>query len=358
MKICPVCKISIARKSKQWVRQIYCSTKCRKVSHRAKKSHALRIERKRANLRQNDEIVYLIRECRRAATVQILHGHDLGSFIETMELIRNRPKGDISLCHIAPVRGAKAIGLFHCQNLFYGGTFQNNCFGNRYFAGGLSLNKKYLVRQWEVTDETTNNEILLMIEEYLKDIIPEYLRVARVRKSAKVSLINKIIEVDKSQSFDELIHYSHKKLQQAWSVLSSQNVRVWWKGEESKYIVYMDSITRFIKYGGERAATLAQLRDVMVVAYMALERVLPSRTYNKYFYVKYEPLINKKFGQVMLKDPASWSGFKDLIYITAFDALQGKNLDVIKFKKTVMKYLKFPSKAWQCRDEFYEDTFS
>jgi hypothetical protein len=59
--------------------------------------------------------------------------------------------------------------------------------------------------------------------------------------------------------------------------------------EESKFLAYMDS------YSGERAKMLYKLKKCMVVAYMALERVKESRTYNKHFYVKYEPLINKKY---------------------------------------------------------------
>jgi ABC-type hemin transport system substrate-binding protein len=48
--------------------------------------------------------------------------------------------------------------------------------------------------------------------------------------------------------------------------------------EESRFLAYMDGLTRFISYGGERAKMLRKLQNAMVVAYMALERVKESRT--------------------------------------------------------------------------------
>jgi hypothetical protein len=87
----------------------------------------------------------------------------------------------------------------------------------------------------------------------------------------------------------------------------------------------------------------------MVMAYMALNRVEASSTHNKYFYVKYEWLVKPKYGQAMLKYPSSWSEFKDLVYKTAFETLQGKKLDIRRFRREVMSYLHFPPKAWRVK---------
>ncbi|TBN46776.1 hypothetical protein EYC95_11825 [Pseudomonas sp. BGI-2] len=95
---------------------------------------------------------------------------------------------------------------------------------------------------------------------------------------------------------------------------------------------------------------LKSLRKVMVIGYMALERVAQSQTYNKYFYVKYEPLINKRYGQAMLNDPENWPEFKDLIYDTTFKVLQGGSLDIQKFRKLIMSHLTFPEKAWATKE--------
>jgi len=354
MKLCLLCNVVINNNSKQYRNKKYCTDKCRTTAHDKKKSQITRTERKRANLRQNDEVLYLVRQCKRAKTVQILNGHNFDSFEETMELVRNRPKGDVKLCHIAPVKGKKSTGLLHCQNLFYGGSHQNRKFGKSYISGGLSIRNKKLKKKWSVTEDLSINDILIMIEKYLVDIIPEYIKTCPVRKSKKVQVVSKIIGLDESKNFDELMLCSYTSLVEEWAKTSKTKQPVISYAKESKYIAYMDSLTRFIRYGGDNVSTLRKLRKIMVIAYMALERVQRSETYNKLFYVKYEPLINHKYGQAMLKNPDDWSVFKDLIYRTAFKVLQGDHLDTKKFRKEIMSYLTFPEKAWLNKDIPYE----
>lgn len=351
-KHCLACNTVIPQKSKQWANQIYCTTKCRKNDHRKKKSSMTRVEQKRANLRQNDETLYLIRQCRRAKTVQILKGHDLDSYIETMNLVRNRPLGDVKLCHISPVKGKNTTGLFHCQNLFYGGSYQNRKFGRKYISGGLSISNKKLRKKWAVTETLSNNEILVRIEQYLYDVIPQYIECSPVRKSKKVQVVNKLIGVDDSKGFDELMSFSYKKLSELWAEASKTKCPVPYLSTESKYLAYMDSLTRFISYGGERTSILKSLRKIMVIGYMALERVEQSETYNKYFYVKYECLIVQKYCQAILRNPDDWPEFKDLLYNAAFETLQGGTPNIRRFRQLIMSYLIFPEKAWTAKKEF------
>ena len=345
IKYCRYCDIEIPNKSGQWSSQVYCTARCRKYAHRKNKSLLTRVERKRANLLQNDEILYLIKQCKRAKTVEVLKGHTLDSFIETIDLVKNRPAGDVMLCHIVPVKGEGVTGLFHCRNLFYGGSYQNRKFSQNYFSGGLFISNNKLLQKWKVTSDMKNNEVLLMIEEYLKDVISEYILVCPVRKSKKVKVIEKIISMDESVRFDELITYSYSSLQKQWATISRSKEYTIGPAIESKYLAYMDGLTRFISYGGERAVMLKRLRRIMVIGYMSLERVKRSQTYNKYFYVKYEPLINKKYGQAMLRDADDWAVLKDIIYNCAFNVLQGDVVDIKRFRKLVMSYLVFPEKA-------------
>lgn len=166
-KECPVCKAAIQKVSNQFSNQRYCTTNCRKKAHRKKKVEISRLDRKRANQLQNDEMVYLVNQCKKAGTVQILHGHDLQTFVETMDLLRARPKGDVHLCHIAPSKGKTSIGLFHCKNLFYGGAYQNRKFGNRYISGGLFLEKTQLISKWKIKPGTSSFDVLMLIEKYM-----------------------------------------------------------------------------------------------------------------------------------------------------------------------------------------------
>ncbi|WP_339528555.1 hypothetical protein [Pseudomonas mucidolens] len=345
-KTCAGCEGIIEKKSKQWAVQKYCSAKCRKIDNRKKKSRQTRLDQKRSNLRQNDEMLYLVRQCRNAGTVQILQGHTLDSFIKTMNLVRNRPAGKVHLCHIAPVKGEGFIGLFHYLNLFYGGAHQNFKFRNAYIAGGLLIESEKLLDEWSVDEVMSNNDILIKIEEYLGDIISEYIQCSPVRKSKKVQVALKILSLDNSLVFDDLLQSGYASLLERWSALSNQSCSFVPECRESKYLAYMDSVSRFISVDMKRSKSLEKLRLIMYVGYMALSRVEESRTYNKYFYVKYEYLMVAKYGQAMLKDPHDWRTFKDVLYDAAFEALQGGMPNMKKLKKVVMSYLDFPERAY------------
>lgn len=346
MKLCRNCDKEIDKNSRQYLNKYFCEKKCKKKYHLKIAALEANVKKKRARLTQNKEVVYLLNQCKNAGTVQILYGHSLESFLETMALVRNRPKAKVHLCHVAPVKGRDSIGLFHCKNFFYGGAYQNSSFKNGYISGGLSIKKKHLLKKWSVTDDMTNNDILILIEEYMPYIIQRYLEIVPVEKSKKVQAINKILFFDGAVGFDELMQYSHKELSTIAANLTKEKPWVFNVATESKYMAYMDSLTRFIGYGGERTVLLRKLRKIMVVGYMALSRVLESETYNKDFYVKYEPLINVKYGQAMLKIASSWREFKDVIYDAAFKVLQGESLDIKKFRKLVMSYLTFPERAF------------
>lgn len=339
IKQCPVCNVKIQNKSKQSKNQIYCTPKCRKVSHLKKTSQETRIAKRRANLRQNDEILRLVSECRRAGSVQILEGHDSTSFIETMTLVKKRPKGDLHLCHIAPVKGKSSIGLFHCRNLFYAGAHQNRKFGNKWASGGLSIKKKNILDKWKVSEEMSTNEILIKIEAYLGNIVEEYIKSTSVTKSKRAQLANKISGVDPKREFDELMRLDHSVLREEWSRLSNQTFyKITYNHTESKYITYIDELSRFVSYGGNRVTILKSLIKTMAIGYVALSKVNDSKTYNENFENKYVGLAIK-FRDVTLINESSWSEFKDLIYDAAFKTLQGEQLKAKKFHTRVMSYL-------------------
>ena len=249
------------------------------------------------------------------------------------------------ICASVPHRTCKrkmVYGLFHCRNLFYGGSYQNNRLGKKYIAGGLYISHKDLKKKWRVGRNTPANDVLLKIEEFLGDIVQKYLEVTPVRKSKKYQVIEKIIELEGGGNPERMMSLSHTYLVKCLDKLCRKTTPTKKYVDESKFIVYMDGLTRFISYRDERLETFRELRKVLVIAYMALERVRKSKTYNKYFYVTYEPLIVKKYAYVMLVDPAKWSEFKEFIYNAVFLVLQGESPDLKFFRKEAMSYLEFP----------------
>lgn len=352
-KKCNYCQKVINPKQRK--DKIYCTDKCRKVAHRKKKSKKSRIEKRRSNLIQNDEMIYIARQCKKAKTVQILEGHTLKSFINLTALIRIKYGRKVNLCHIAPVKGEGFTGLLHERNLYHGGAFQNKQFGNEYYPGaGLKIDNDQLLNKWTVTEKMSTNDVLIKIEEFLVDVIPRYIEVSSVRKSRKASIARKIISHEEHKIFDDLMECGYKELADYWAKINRKKSFIFLDKEESKYIAYVDSVERFIGYG--RKKTLTALRDILIIGYMALNRISGSETYNKLFYCKYELLIIPEYSQVMLENPEDWSKFKDFIYDTVFKALQGRRLNVYKFREEVMSYLRFPKKAWQERGlQYYRE---
>lgn len=348
--ICPACNKKVFNESKQARNQVYCTPTCRKRQHRIKKraqNLSVRIQHREDNLLLNDEMRYVVAQCKYAGTVQILSDHTLESLARTMELIRNRPAGHVHLCHVAPVKGNQFIGLLHYRNLYYGGDYQNNIFRNSHAGGGLYIALEDLAPVWTVGADIPNKEVLRLIKKFLGDVLTDYIKSCSVRKSKRVQIARKIMESDNQLTMDELLDLSFNELSDLYKTATRKPLYKPAKHDESKFLAYMDSLTRFIELDIERRAMLKKLRELMVMAYMALERIEASDTFNREFYVKYEPLVKIKYGQVMLKNENNWSPFKDLVYEAAFMGLQGCDINIRKLRKKIMSYLHFPEKAWR-----------
>lgn len=339
-KKCEGCREPIFNSSKQFKNKKYCSTNCRKIASRKKLSTEARIKKGKSLLVQVPHIEYLIKECRRAGTVQILSDHNLESFTITMDFIKNRPKGDIEICHIAPAKGKNSIGLFHYKNLFYGGSYQNRSFGNNYLSGGLKIKRSHLFEKWAVYEEMNNNTILKKVELFLGDFVASYIDIEDLRKSKKRRPIEEILKIDPERDMTTLRWQKKEYLDNLLLELSQKRIFESSPSSESKYIIYVDELTRFISYNGERAQTLRKLRTLMIAGYVALKKVKKSKTYNAMFYECYGSLIKPKYMHASLKKPKSWSKFKDFIYEAAFMALQGGYIDIKSFRKEFKLYLK------------------
>lgn len=342
IKPCKECKEPIFKSSKQFKNKKYCSTNCRKIASRKKLSMEDRIKKRKSLLIQAPHILYLIKECRRAETVQILSGHSLESFTKTMDFIKNKPKADIEICHIAPARGKKSRGLLHYKNLFYGGSYQNRNFGSNYFSGGLKIKRSHLMKKWAVDESMDNNTILKKIESFLGDIITSYIEINHLRKSKKRRYVEEILKITPDRSKDYLFCQEIKHLEKLLLRLNKNRALDCYSSSESKYIIYVDELTRFISYGGESARPLRKLRTLVIAGYVALEKIDRSKTYNKMFFERYGALIKPKYAKATLRKPNKWSEFKDLIYEAAFMALQGGHLDIKIFKKKFISYLAQP----------------
>lgn len=144
-KTCKHCgsHFKTSHKSKQ-----YCTEKCQNDAKCAryyksnKTTQVNRYETKRKKLIATGFGRWLLKECQRAETVQILEGHTVESLNDLFELFKRRskasgyvdgkPTGAYELSHIWPVKGTQnKMGLLHPQNLVLAPARPNRLHGSK-----------------------------------------------------------------------------------------------------------------------------------------------------------------------------------------------------------------------------------
>ena len=126
----------------------YCTDKCQNAAKCAryykstKPTQVKKYTTKREKLLATGFGRWLLKECQRAGTVQILEGHTVESLFGLLELFKRRskasgyeggkPTGAFELSHIWPVKGNQhKIGLLHPQNLVLAPARPNRLHGSK-----------------------------------------------------------------------------------------------------------------------------------------------------------------------------------------------------------------------------------
>jgi hypothetical protein len=133
-KVCKVCKHCGTHFVTKYKTKEYCSEKCKndaKCARYYKSKKPIQVKKyttKREKLLATGFGRWLLKECQRAETVQVLQGHTVESLNELFELFKRRskasgyvdgkPSGAFELSHIWSVKGNKhKMGLLHPLNL-------------------------------------------------------------------------------------------------------------------------------------------------------------------------------------------------------------------------------------------------
>jgi hypothetical protein len=157
-KICKHCgsHFETEHKSKQ-----YCTDKCQNDAkcaryYKSKKTTQIkRYKTKREKLLSTSFGRWLLKECKRAETVQVLQGHTVSSLIALFELFKLRskasgyedgkPTGAFELSHIWSVKGNQhKMGLLHPQNLVLAPARLNRSHGSKSPSEGFEGIGRYL----------------------------------------------------------------------------------------------------------------------------------------------------------------------------------------------------------------------
>ena len=226
------------------VGHLYCSATCRKLKFKAKKGAE---SKKKGNRRIGDKLVklsassfgkYLVRELKRAGTVQILKDHNSESLADLVALKRRSTTaagyengetlGAYELSHIYPVGSSKAknIGLLNSKNLAIAPKEFNRKHSTKIPSCGYQgqcLPKDSLETKWKVLDSQSSIEILQLARKYIGDDFDIWLSKHVVNPTQKQALIKQLqkagfdkerlkdIPLDqlKSMAADEDVAYFH-----------------------------------------------------------------------------------------------------------------------------------------------------
>lgn len=222
-KICTYCKTEYQTKRTD---QKYCYPSCR-VTHtreqikiqRVRKAEAREKEKSlnKSNLfNETGFASLLVRECRRARTVEILKHTDSEGLLSLLQLTRNRTSysgidsGKVGtafhLSHIYPVVGENRIGLYSVNNLVIASDDYNRKRSNKIptALGNLdfySISKSDLQSKYLVSDSDSFSSVLLKIKRYLgSSVLEPFYKVARQTKTEKNKLIDKLVKLGFNKS--------------------------------------------------------------------------------------------------------------------------------------------------------------
>lgn len=188
----------------------FCSDTCRKLEFKARK----RAENaQKSNRRLGEKLTkfsgstfgrYLVREIRRAGTVQVLHGHTFDSLNELASLRRKctassgyehgETLGAYELSHIHPAGGtrAKNIGLLHPANLVITPKEFNRKHSTKLPSCGYQgrfIQRDVIDAKWQVKDGDESIEVLKLARKFIGADFDKWLKKHLVTYTQKQALV-------------------------------------------------------------------------------------------------------------------------------------------------------------------------
>lgn len=192
---------------------LFCSDTCRKLAFKAKnraKTQAKRnkkLDEKLKKLANSAFGLYLIKELRRAKTVEILQGHDSESLDALVSLRRRctasagyedgESMGFYELSHIYPVSGKNRLGLLHTTNLTITPATFNRKHGTKLPVDGYmgsSIPREGLSKRWKIAESLNNLDVLKLARKYIGDEFDIWLKKHLISQTQKDAIIKKLKE--------------------------------------------------------------------------------------------------------------------------------------------------------------------
>ncbi|MFL1389245.1 hypothetical protein ACI77F_16385 [Pseudomonas tritici] len=341
-KFCKYCNELIERGSPQYHKKEYCSQSHQQMANRKKNLKPLQKNRLK-NLSANSEWLYISKACKRAGSVQIMSYHTVDSLKQLIEIIFNKPKKKMDICHVYPVKGKDCIGLLHPLNLVYGDSDHNKKNGNKAFGGaGYYIDKSELKAKWRVTVKMKDKTILRLLEKFLGSVLTDYVRKYPVKISGRIKLIDEIIKLDKSGKYtrDSLTEMPSIGLSAIKAELCGVTMNGFYfppKKNRSRVLIYLEELSRIAKDAeGEWAKNCKFTLRILLAGAAALSKA-PDQPELLDIY-KAHGKKAMRYKQTTLRNASEYSKFKAFLMFQAHDCLHGKEVDKGMLKGTLHKY--------------------
>ncbi len=339
--ICSECDTSYT--TSRYSKTHYCSPSCRSKA-RSQRTASKRIEK----LPVSNAWLWVATQCSRAGTVEILQDVDLEKLFSIYnyrqgcyDFCNDSKKPKFHICHISPVAGNSTIGLLHHENLFIGGSLPNQVQGNKSYKGaGKYIQRINLKKKWLVSKDDSNKKILAKVQKYLGQKLIEYAKKNQIKKAARFTLAERIIKLPENKlPLAELQRKGAQALRELEAELLGKNLYTLSLTAKRSLVVYVQELERFASYDTEKkddylfvAAAARILAQYLVQTPTKVSEGL-SEIAQRMFrsYASFKPLS--------LKEGKDIDKLRDFIAFTAFNTLQGAEVDRALITNTLRSYL-------------------
>lgn len=239
----------------------YCSNICksRKLDAVRKiKASASRLKRqlKKSILFDKSSFAkYLIQEVKRAGTLQILEGHTGATFLQLLQLTRDRTNYNgikdgkanayFELSHIVAVADKTRLGLLHPLNLVLAPVAFNRKRGTKPAAlgAGLSISRRGLDRSLFIDQKNSPETLLKRIKAYLGvDVMNEFYQKAKLYLTQRNALLTKL---SKYACIEDFSNHSNDELALALTLHGVKANILFSKPSKSEFDLAKNEMSRF-----------------------------------------------------------------------------------------------------------------
>ena len=192
---------------------LHCSDTCRKLRNKAKNKVISDQKRKRRLAEKVKKLAsstfgrYLVREIKRAKTVQILTGHSADS-LKALVALRRRcttasgyeegePLGTYELSHIWPVKSTNSIGLLSVENLVIAPKSFNRQHAQKFPVHALigkAISDADLTDQWKVVEGMDSPQVLKLARSFIGEEFDRWLASFLISNSQRDQLIKNLVK--------------------------------------------------------------------------------------------------------------------------------------------------------------------